>query len=189
MKIYFSAALIYKDKRGKSYDRIMDSINKSGHKLLNYGMEREVLDIKQQDSNQFRNHYKSVLKWMNQSDLVVVEASFPSTMHIGHEISLALDKGKPVVVLYEKGFSPFFLEGADKDKLILSEYNSENLEEVLSDAIEYAASQQDVRLNFFISPAIGNYLDWISKEKKIPRSVYLRGLIEKDMEDSEEYNS
>lgn len=189
MKIYFSAALLYKDKRGKTYKRITDYIQKHGHTLLSYGMEKDLFDIKKQRSDEFKDHYKSVLKWMNQADLIIVEASFPSTMHIGHEISLALEKSKPVIVLYEQGFSPFFLEGADKERLILAEYTEDNLEDILLDNIDYAASQQDVRFNFFISPAIGNYLDWISKEKKIPRSVYLRSLIESDMEENDEYNS
>ena len=74
------------------------------------------------------------------------------------------------------------------DLLLLAPYNDGNLETVLADALDYASSHQDVRFNFFISPAIGNYLDWISKEKKIPRSVYLRNLIEKDMEENEEYH-
>jgi hypothetical protein len=55
---------------------------------------------------------------------------------------------------------------------------------VLEKAIEYAINQQEVR---FISPNIGRYLDWISKVKKIPRSVYLRALIERDMKENTEF--
>jgi hypothetical protein len=46
----------------------------------------------------------------------------------------------------------------------------------------------DTRFNFFISPKIGNFLDWIAKKKKLPRAVYLRKLIEDDMDKNKEYS-
>jgi hypothetical protein len=52
---------------------------------------------------------------------------------------------------------------------------------------DYLSDTQDVRFNFFISPQIGNYLDWVSKNKRIPRAVYLRRLIEEDMKNNKEY--
>ena len=63
-----------------------------------------------------------------------------------------------------------------------------SVEEALKLALDYASDQMDTRFNFFISPKHGNYLDWISKNKKVPRAVYLRRLIEKDMDENKEYS-
>jgi len=52
---------------------------------------------------------------------------------------------------------------------------------------EKAREKVDVRFNFYISPEIGRYLDWISQRKKLPRSVFLRGLVERHMHVDKEY--
>jgi hypothetical protein len=133
-------------------------------------------------------YYKQVLAWIASSDVVVLEVSFPSTLHIGHEITLALDKGKPVVALYKKGFEPSFFLGLEHEKLLWVEYTDADLEKSLTDSLDFALQQSDVRFNFFISSQIGIYLDWISKNKRIPRAVYLRKLIEEEMQHNSEYN-
>jgi hypothetical protein len=73
--------------------------------------------------------------------------------------------------------------------MIVIKYDATNLREQLKCALSFAQNNVDTRFNFFISPSIGNYLDWISKNKNIPRSVYLRTLIEKDMVINKEYNA
>ena len=59
--------------------------------------------------------------------------------------------------------------------------------EIIFQAIEKAREKVDVRFNFYISPEIGRYLDWISQRKKLPRSVFLRGLVERHMHADKEY--
>jgi len=59
---------------------------------------------------------------------------------------------------------------------------------VVANALDYVSSAQDVRFNFFISPEIGRFLDWVSKKRRLPRAVYLRKLIEEDMRNNKEYN-
>jgi hypothetical protein len=54
--------------------------------------------------------------------------------------------------------------------------------------IDFVSEVQDTRFNFFVSPSIATYLDWVSKEKRVPRSVYLRRLIDQDMSGNDEYN-
>jgi hypothetical protein len=118
---------------------------------------------------------------------MVTEASFPSTMNVGHEISLGLERGKVVIVLYEKGHTPALFYGLNSDKLMLVEYTRDNLEEVLLDAVTFARENTDARFNFFIAPRHIAYLDWVAKTRRIPRSVYLRQLIEEDKNANAEY--
>jgi hypothetical protein len=121
-------------------------------------------------------------------DVVVCEASFPSTISIGHEVSVALDKGKPIIALYQPKKEPGVLEGINSERFMLLEYTQKDLKEVLDYGMEGAVEQIDVRFNFFISPKISKYLDKVSKETKTPRAVYLRNLIEEDMDSNDEYN-
>lgn len=189
MKVYYTASARGLKSFQNQYKKIYDSIEKLGHKNL----DDLVFNINETDfyggtHSEQTKLYERTIKLIKKSDVVVLEVSVPS-LSMGYVLHKALELSKPVIVLYQPGNAPFFLQGVENDKLQVIEYLDEDLENTLKDAVEYATGMSDVRFNFFISPAIGNYLDWISKEKKIPRSVYLRGLIEKDMEDNDEYNS
>jgi hypothetical protein len=97
---------------------------------------------------------------------------------------MALNMGKGVIALYMKNKYPFLLGGIQSDRLVIEEYAPKNVKEVLKMAFDQLTEQMDVRFNFFISPSIGAYLDWVAKTKKEPRAVYLRKLIEEDMKKS-----
>jgi len=189
MKIYFTAAISQVEEFGTYYTRIIKALEQNSTNSVQYDhvTETSFTQIKDQNHDAFVEFYKKAVRWITQSDIVVVEASFPSTLNIGHEITLALEKGKPVIMFYKKGFETFFLSGLNSEKLFLIEYNDNNLEQLVKDTLDYAKDQSDTRFNFFISPSLSHYLDWISQHKKIPRSVYLRQLIENDREKNKEY--
>jgi len=192
MKIYFSAAIYAKDKYGKYYDQIVTTLEGLGHTVQHQhitGTGVNLEKLKDTTPDHRERFYKQAVRWINQSDITVFEASFPSSLNIGHEITLCLDKGKPVVVLYKKGFDSVFLNGLHSDKLFLVEYDDDNLVETVKDSIDYAKDQSDTRFNFFLPPSLMSYLDWIAEKRKVPRSVYLRELIERDRERNHEYNN
>jgi predicted DNA binding CopG/RHH family protein len=72
-------------------------------------------------------------------------------------------------------------EGKNDDKLQVVEYELEDLYQVLKDAVEYAFKKVDVRFNFFISPKQLAFLNRIAKDKGIPRSAYIRNLLDVEM--------
>lgn len=188
MKIYFTAAIYQTEELGHIYNKIVKTLEDQGNVVQHDHITKNTIDfIKSRTEEERIKHYRQVLRWITQSDIVVVEGSFPSTLNIGHEISLALEKGKPVIVLYKQGRNSFFLHGLNSDKLFLMEYTDDTLEQIVKDSIDYAKDQSDTRFNFFISPSLSHYLDWISSTKKIPRSVYLRQLIEEDREKNKEH--
>jgi hypothetical protein len=177
------------DKYAENYRKIVSLLEKAGHQIKSdHILGANIGDILGEDDEKKIEYYKNFLKWLNSADAVIAEASFPSTVHIGHEISLALEKGKPVVVLYTKSKMPVFLQGVKSDKLFLLEYSLDDLGQVIDDALEDARDQMDVRFNFFVSPKIVGFLDWVAKKKKMPRAVYLRRLIEQDMEKNKDFS-
>ena len=132
-------------------------------------------------------NYKKIVRWIDKADFSVIEGSFPSTLHIGHEITLTLEKNKPVIVLYTKGAEPVVFKGLKDERIIWVEYNDANLKKVLGEAVEAARKNIDVRFNFFVSPKILMYLDWVAQHRMIPRSVFLRDLIEKEMKKDKDF--
>lgn len=186
MKIYFTGSVSGLDEYKENYTKIVDTLERLGHRVYEETTKVTEEYVYDEISDEDKiNYYKKTLKWMNAADIIVVEASHPS-LSIGHELSVALEKGKPVIVLYSQGKAPHFLVGVQSEKLIVEKYSLDDLKQTLESALEYASEQQDTRFNFFISPKIANYLDWISREKRIPRAVYLRRLIEEDMRERED---
>jgi hypothetical protein len=189
MKIYFSGALYQKEKLLDSYKKIVDVLRHEGFTVLEDTLSMPLDKALEMGDDARVKNYKNIVKWIDQADFSVIEGSFPSTLHIGHEITLALEKSKPVVVLYRTGAEPTVFKGLKDDRIIWAEYNEKNIEEVLIKAVDEAKKTADVRFNFFVSPKILAYLDWVAQKRMIPRSVFLRDLIEKEMKKDKEFKS
>ncbi|HOZ81110.1 MAG TPA: hypothetical protein PK370_02735 [Candidatus Woesebacteria bacterium] len=187
MKIYFSASRLYKESYFDNYQKIVKVLKSSGGNVFdNTGFVASPSGYEMPDEER-KKLYQTMLKGIEKADFCVFEASYPSTIHIGHEITIALEKSKPVIVLYTKNHEPILFKGIDNDKINWIEYNDKNIEDRIGKAIEEAKKNVDVRFNFFVNPKILTFLDWIAKEKKIPRSVFLRDLIEREMKKEKDF--
>jgi hypothetical protein len=189
MKIFFTGSpRALKDPQHKQeHIAIYKSLEKLGHTHLSDLVISADPDMFYDQSHaKVMEHYNKTLNSLKRADVLVVESSLHS-MSMGYLVEKALGMNKPVIVFYIPKHPPFFFSGIEDEKLQIIEYTIESIDEIAEKAIDYALSQQEVRFNFFISPAIGRYLDWISKVKKIPRSVYLRALIENEMRENKEY--
>jgi hypothetical protein len=187
MKVYFTAAIYQKDKFLDKYQQIVNILEKNDCEVFEDTTKVSLTEAITKTDTERVDYYKKVLKWLDKSDLAVVEASFPSTLSIGHEITLAMEKNKPVIVLYKEDCEPGFMLGLQDERVMWVKYNENNLDEVLTSAIDEAKKRTDVRFNFFVSPKILAYLDWIAQKKMIPRSVFLRHLIEREMKKDKEF--
>jgi len=132
------------------------------------------------------DHFKKTVEYVKKADAVFVELSEHS-MSMGYIVNKALENSKPVVALYKKGFEPYFFSGIEDSRLLIVEYTEENIEETIREALNKIKDYSDVRFNFFVSPKILNYLDWIAQKRMIPRSVFLRNLIEREIKKDKEF--
>lgn len=188
MKVYFDCSARGAKEHGEYYALIYRVIEELGHThISDY---RESLDLSQVVNSHDRNTklFKSSMRSIDKCDVLVLEIS-TNSLTMGYLMQRALSAGKPVIALHLPGHYPLFAAGNEDEKLQVVEYSKDQITLSLRTALDYAAAQSDVRFNFFISPIIGQYLDWISRNKKIPRSVYLRNLIEEDMVKNPEYSA
>lgn len=189
MKVFFTGSpRALKDKEHKAeHIALYKALEKSGlTHLSDLVIKADPDTFYDQSHPEIMEHYKNTVNAVKRADVIVVEGSVHS-MSMGYLIEKALGMNKPVIVFHIPDHPPFFFAGIDDERMQIVEYTIDKVNEVVEKAVEYAVSQQEVRFNFFISPAIGRYLDWISKVKKIPRSVYLRALIEHEMRENKEY--
>ncbi|CAN5126927.1 hypothetical protein BH09PAT2_BH09PAT2_10660 [soil metagenome] len=182
LTLYFTASIAAKEQYLPKYTQIVDHIKKSGHEIISdhifKATEREI-STKSRDER--LNFHNKIEKWIYQCDGLIAETSFPS-ISVGYEISLALRVGKPVLILYSEGDPPSLLAHHKDEKLLCEKYTSQTLPSILDDYMHYIESKSDLRFTFFITPKIASYLDDIAKKDKLPKSVYLRKLIERDMD-------
>lgn len=189
MKVYFSGSRFYRDQYNEIYQKIVKFLREDGFEVIDNTVDKWKQGKESLSEGQKFDFHKEIVKSLDKSDFSVFEASFPSTLHIGHEITLAIEKGKPVIVMYsdEPGKEPMLFKGVSTEKVIWVPYNKETIESALFKAVGTAKQNSDVRFNFFVSPKILTYLDFIAQKRMIPRSVFLRDLIEREMKKDKEY--
>lgn len=189
MKITFVATIKGKQQYQSEYNAIVSILTSLGATVFHEHVTRYSQDDldKMSDDDRVEFHDKIFHK-IKDCDVVVAEGS-SSSMGVGFLISSALELQKPTIFLF-KGKKPTNILGflEENEKLIVLEYRDVGeLKELLRNALDYASDKQDVRFNFFISPEIQRYLDWVAKYKRSPRAVYLRELLERDMRENKEW--
>jgi hypothetical protein len=187
MKAFFSTTPRAKTQFKSEIDLIYKVMRKLGLDLTDDIIENvSEHDFYSWDAIKSKQYYDHTISTIKTSEIAIFEVSVPS-LGVGHLIGQSLNQGVPVVVLFTKGKKPFMLESAQLDKVILVEYTPDTLESGLSDAISFAKEKMDVRFNFIVSPKIIHYLEWIASHRNIPKSVFLRNLIEENMKKDKEY--
>ena len=189
MLVYFVASSRLVAKDADLYARIYNTIS-SEHKMVSdkvlKWIKGGIKDLSKESIETKKENYLHVIKCIKKADIVVMEISGHS-VSMGFILSKAMEENKPVIAMYTTEIDPVFVKGIVNSKLILAEYKKENLEQVISDSINKAKCLVDMRFNFFVSPKILSYLDWVGQKRMIPKSVFLRHLIEREMKKDKEF--
>lgn len=182
MTILFTASLEGKRHYLDQYQHIIEILEKRGSKVLSdHVMNAEPDEVYTLSEEQRIKNHTKLEKAINESDFIVAESSYHS-VSVGYEISMALHKGKPVLILYKNGTRPpTLLNCGISERVVCEEYTDHTVASVIDDFINYVQGMHDTRFTFFITPEIAAYLERVSKQQKKPKSVYLRELIEADM--------
>ncbi|OGG27402.1 hypothetical protein A2960_06400 [Candidatus Gottesmanbacteria bacterium RIFCSPLOWO2_01_FULL_39_12b] len=181
MTAYFTASVVGKKHYLNNYLRIIDSLKaKKIDVVSDHIINATENQIRMETREERLKFQKQLDKWINSCDFLVAETSFPS-ISVGYEISLALNRHKPVLILYSAGHPPSLLAHHQDESLICEKYTPDTVKGILDDFINYVQGTDDMRFTFFITSKIASYLDHFSRKNKIPKSVYLRQLIEAEM--------
>jgi hypothetical protein len=127
--------------------------------------------------------YKEKTDVIQDADICIFETSLDS-LSIGYQVAKSIYWHKPTLILHLQENIPYFLLGANEEKLLVRGYTEQTLKTVLKDGIDSVSQRKDQRFNFFISPDLLNYLDATAKRKGMTKSVYIRTLLESDKNSS-----
>ncbi len=181
MLVYFTASVTGKKYYLSNYLKIIEILREKKCKVISdHIIQSTVAALHSQKKEDRLAFHKNLDKWLKQCDFVVAETTFPS-VSVGYEISLALHYNKPILILYFEGKCPSILVDHSNERLVCENYTLSSLQDIIEEFISFAQGTSDSRFTFFITPAIAAYLDKVSKKHKIPKSVFLRKLIEDKM--------
>lgn len=181
MIAYFTASVVGKRYHLAYYKKIVELIGSHEiEAIADHILNVEEADINLQSKHERLAFHNQLEKWINSCDFMVVESTFPS-ISVGYEISMALHRNKPVLLLYREGDPPSLMAYHKDEKLICERYTDKTLAGIIEDFINFAHSGNDHRFTFFITAQIAAYLEEKARKEKLPKSVYLRKLIEKDI--------
>ncbi len=186
MKVYFTASLRGVQFYEQYYKKIYDEIEKLGYvhldkEIFTLNRIRYYNDLETIGRDAHVDLYRRKMKALQDADVCIFEVSLHS-LSIGFQIEKALNYLKPTIVLYLEDNNPYFLDGVENEKLILSSYTSKSIHKVLTECFEIAQKKKEQRFNFFLSPDLLIHLEEASKKKGVTKSMYVRSLIEKDRE-------
>lgn len=181
MLAYFTASIVGKKYHLPNYERIIKLLHEKGVQVVHeHILKTSEKDIQLQSRSQRLAFHKNLENWINSCDFLVAETSFPS-ISVGYEISMALDRGKPVLILYSEGDPPSIFAYHENEKIVCEKYSESTLEPIVTDFIRFVHGEGDMRFTFFISSKQAAHMGKQSKKQRVPKSVYLRHLIDQDM--------
>lgn len=181
MNVYFTASIVGKKKYLSNYLKIIKLLESKNFSIISdHIINTTESQIHFETKEERLNFTRQLERWISSCDFMIAESSFPS-ISVGYEISLALKLGKPVLILFSEGHAPSLFAHHKDEKLVCEKYTSKTLQDIIDDFLNYIQGTEETRFTFFITPKIALHLEEISKKEKIPKSVYLRKLIEKDM--------
>lgn len=187
MKVFFTCSTKSIDKRAKYYREIRDQIITQGHQInrdwIDYSInvaQRNIPDIPSPA------YYKDVMSAILTADVVVVDTSVKS-MSVGHQITYALQKEKPVLVLRHKErgkeLEKLFIEGSESEKLYIEEYkNSSDIKKILKNFFSKFDDKSVRRFNLALTLSEDNYISWASFNYKKSKTEVVQEAIDKTAE-------
>jgi hypothetical protein len=181
VKVYFTASIAGKKQYLAQYEQIVRILKGLGHEVIaEHILDHTESKIRLETKDERVAFHKKLERWIKGAECVVVEASFPS-ISVGYEISLALHSHKPVLMLYADGDPPSLLDNCHEDKVVCERYANGDLKQIIEGFLDYISGRPESRFTFYITPEIMAHLDDVARNKHVPKAVYVRQLIEREM--------
>lgn len=195
MKIHFTCSTAEFDKYRNSYYAIRNLLIEKGHLITRDWMPHTENRMKSgmRDIPDIKEIYSDNVRAIKEADLVIIEDTV-SNFSTGHQITLALQQRKPTLVLWQgrkhRKFEQMFIHGIESKILQVTEYNVEELEDILIGFInKYENINETNRFHLVLSGVERQYLDWAQFNKGKSRTRVIKEAIYEMMEKDHAYSA
>jgi hypothetical protein len=192
MKVFFSASTADFMTYREYYFAIRDFLIREGHVLTRDWLKPTYEKIQAKiDTVGIEEIYTAVMKALDEAELVIIEDTV-SNFSTGHEITVALQRQKPTLVLWcrpkHRHFKQTFIQGVKSDYLQVSEYNLDNYQEIIRNFIKkYEHATQKTRFHLVIDEVERRYLEWAKFTKHASRTKVIRKALRTTINNDQEY--
>ncbi len=192
MKVFFSCSTNDILKHRENYETIVKTISEEGHELTRDWLKRSVdLAAKNEPELNRGNHYSSVMSAIIDADVVIFDSTVKS-MSIGHQLTFALDKSKPALLLAnisDKAMEDLFISGSKSSFLTMKNYaNAKDLKALVKDFLTKSSSKSKVRFQIVLDKEQNDYLEWAAFKYKKNKSDIVKVSLNNSAEQDEDYN-
>src|SRR3990172_5393932 len=195
MKIFFGCTAAELNKYQKYYLAIRSFLIEEGHvstrDWIPNALKRmhKVLPKDEYDPHRIA---PAVNQAMNDADLLIVEDTV-SNFSTGYEITFALQRNKPVLVLWLKNkhhmFDRTLLHGIDSEYLQISQYDIGNYKQLIRQFIKsYSKAREKHRFNLVLNDTERKYLDWAGYSQHKSRTELIRNALSKEITKNKQYS-
>ncbi len=193
MKVHFACSTSELEIYGKNYTDICNAIKLQGHTITRDWIDNALMTLKDYKKGKHKidrvDIYNRSVESLLASDFVVIEGTI-SSFSIGHQLTLALSKNKPVLFMIYRDIKDgknklqaSFVHGISSPLLKVSKYSSEeDIKDILKDFLNNNSSVA-TKFNIVLNKEIESYLDWASFYHKVNKSEFIRNLISKHMKE------
>lgn len=193
MKIHFTCSTAQFNEHKQDYFKIRELLINQGHLLTRDWLPHtyERIKAKRIELTDIKEIYQANLKALKEAELVIVEDTV-SNFSTGHQITLALQQKKPTLVLWKgqkhRQFKQMFIHGIESNILQVSQYDSNNLNQLLASFIgKFAATNETNRFHLVLSGVERQYLDWAQFHKGKSRTKIITEALHKEIKSDKSY--
>ncbi len=191
MKIHFACSTSELSTYSKNYIDICDLIREAGHIITRDWINNAVSTLEDYKKGKLKidrvEIYNKAVESILASDAVVIEGTV-SSFSIGHQMTLALNKNKPTLVLISNDGSSkknklqnSFINGIKSPFLTIAKYSDKkDMKQILTTFLRKGVNST-IKFNIVLNKEIENYLDWASFYYKVNKSEFIRDIIIKHM--------
>lgn len=186
MKIGFLTAKRAEKEFHEECTAIVEYLQSKGHEVVHM-MDMPLESILPLEYAKRQELFMEFYEKLAECDLIVAETSMQSTQ-VGFGIAYLRMKGKPLIILSQgDAVFPYFPKGevySNMDNMMTYKYDKTHLKSVIDEALAYMEPHIDKRFSLIFPSYLLSQVEEKVQKLHMPKSVYIRQLIEKDLQDN-----
>jgi len=192
MKVYFGSSAQKIVENSGYYLATREAILASGNTITRDWILNAIDDAKNNVDTADRAHmYDDVMRSIQEADLVIFDCTVPA-MSVGHQITFAIERYKPTLVLVHKNHklsSSLFLAGSNSPYLTFRDYKTkDDCTNLVTQFLKEKEPNSKVRFNLVLDRELDNYVEWTTFRRKITKTDAIKSMIKTSMLKDSDYS-
>jgi hypothetical protein len=192
MKVTFNCSTV-RITEFKSFYRAAVSAIKEEHTLVRDWIERSIDAIENgKEPIPYSEIYQDVMSTILQTDVAIFDCTVKS-MSMGHQLTFALDKNKPTLILVNKSEGPLenlFISGNKSPLLTIKSYTSEaQITSIIKTFLRSHGEHSKTRFNLVLDKSQDMYVRWASKRYNKSKTELIKQSVDTISGSDAEYQS